>query len=162
MEQVDGEDAAAPALLLLSDRSEEFGALDTTLRCRYGEEYQLLCEASAAYALDRLDRLRSEGRPLAIVLTPASTIDTSGNEVFTREDGNHGRHGCRRPVRRDRRRARPHSGSPSSVQRDDHGFLLSGSTRRPPSRWRDRRSGWKPACRACSPRETCARARRSG
>jgi thioredoxin reductase (NADPH) len=71
-----------PALLVLDDDPDELDALQETLQRRYGQEYLVVCESSAAAAVDRLARLAAEGRPVAIVGVAASMIDTGGDEFL--------------------------------------------------------------------------------
>jgi hypothetical protein len=70
-----------PAMLVLDDVPEELDELRGALR-RYGQEYVVICESSAAAASDRLARLAADGRPVAIVCAPAAMIDTGGGEFL--------------------------------------------------------------------------------
>ena len=71
-----------PATLVLDDVPEELDELRRALRRRYGLEYVVICESSAAAASDRLARLAADGRPVAIVCASAAMIDTGGGEVL--------------------------------------------------------------------------------
>ena len=71
-----------PVMLVLDDVPEELDELRGALRRRYGLEYVVICESSAAAASDRLARLAADGRPVAIVCVPAAMIDTGGGEVL--------------------------------------------------------------------------------
>jgi thioredoxin reductase (NADPH) len=71
-----------PALLVLEDDPSEFEQLRGALGRRYGQEYVVLCENSAAAASDRLAELAGDGRPVAIVCAPAGMIDGAGGEFL--------------------------------------------------------------------------------
>jgi thioredoxin reductase (NADPH) len=71
-----------PALLVLDDVPEELDELRGALR-RYGQEYLVICESSAAAASDGLARLAAGARPVAIVCAPAAMIETGGGEFLT-------------------------------------------------------------------------------
>ena len=46
-----------PALLVLEDTADEGDCLRATLKRRYAQDYDVICEGSAAAALDRLTQL---------------------------------------------------------------------------------------------------------
>jgi DNA-binding transcriptional regulator LsrR (DeoR family) len=69
-------------MLVLDDVPEELDELRGALRRRYGLEYVVICESSAAAASDRLARLAADGRPVAIVCASAAMIDTGGGGVL--------------------------------------------------------------------------------
>ncbi|HMG31868.1 MAG TPA: FAD-dependent oxidoreductase [Jiangellaceae bacterium] len=71
-----------PALLVLDDEPDDLDQLQRTLGRRYGQEYLVICEASAAAALDRLAQLAADGRPVAIVCAAAAMIDSGGGEFL--------------------------------------------------------------------------------
>jgi thioredoxin reductase (NADPH) len=71
-----------PALLVLDDEPDELDALRGTLHRRYGRDYLVICEGSAARASDRLAQLAADGRAVAIVRASAAMIDTGGGEVL--------------------------------------------------------------------------------
>ena len=63
------EDSPAPAVILLvDDEPATLATTETTLRNRYGADYEVLACTDAGEALTTLRRLRDEGRPVAIVL----------------------------------------------------------------------------------------------
>lgn len=70
-----------PAILVLDDVPEELEELRGALR-RYGLEYLVICESSAAAASDRLARLATDGRPLAIVCAPVAMIEAGRGEFL--------------------------------------------------------------------------------
>jgi hypothetical protein len=75
-----------PALLGLDDVPEELDEFRRALR-RYGLEYLVICESSAAAASDGLARLAADARPVAIVCAPAAMIETGGGDFLTMATG---------------------------------------------------------------------------
>ena len=71
-----------PALLVVDDEPDDLDQLQRTLGRRYGQEYLVICEDSAAAALDRLSQLAADGRPVAIVCAAAAMIDSGGGEFL--------------------------------------------------------------------------------
>jgi thioredoxin reductase (NADPH) len=71
-----------PVLLVLDNDQTELDELRETLDRRYGNEYLVHCENSAATATDRLARLAADGRPVTIVFAPAGMIDGAGGEFL--------------------------------------------------------------------------------
>jgi thioredoxin reductase (NADPH) len=71
----------APVLLVVDGDQTELDVLRETLR-RYGNEYSVQCETSAAEASDRLAQLAANGRPVAIVCAPAAMINSTSGEFF--------------------------------------------------------------------------------
>jgi hypothetical protein len=71
-----------PATLVLDDVPEELDEFRGALR-RYGQEYLVICESSAAAASDGLARLAADARPVAIVCAPAAMIETGGCDFLT-------------------------------------------------------------------------------
>src|SRR5215831_3713623 len=62
---------AIPVLMAVDDDAESLGTLDGTLRRRYGRDYLVISDASAAAALGRLQELRGAGREVALVMAGA-------------------------------------------------------------------------------------------
>ena len=71
-----------PALLVLEDTADEGDCLRATLKRRYAQDYEVICEGSAAAALDRLTQLAAAARPVAIVAAPATMLDTGGGDLL--------------------------------------------------------------------------------
>jgi thioredoxin reductase (NADPH) len=61
-----------PVLMTVDDDAESLGTLDGTLRRRYGDDYLVISDASAAAALGRLQELRAAGREVALVMAGAA------------------------------------------------------------------------------------------
>jgi hypothetical protein len=70
-----------PVLLVLEIDQTQLDVLRETLR-RYGNEYSVQCEISAAAASARLAQFAADGHPVAIVCAPAAMIDTAGGEFL--------------------------------------------------------------------------------
>jgi len=58
-----------PVLLAVDDDPEALRTVEAELQERYARDYTVLCERSCHAALDTLERLREEGRPVALVLS---------------------------------------------------------------------------------------------
>jgi thioredoxin reductase (NADPH) len=61
-----------PVLMAVDGDPESLGTLDDTLRRRYGQDYLVISDASAAAALGRLQELRAAGREVALVMAGAA------------------------------------------------------------------------------------------
>ena len=70
-----------PVLLVLESDQTELDILRETLR-RYGNEYSVQCEISAAAASARLAQFAADGRLVAIVCAPAAMLDTTGGDSW--------------------------------------------------------------------------------
>ena len=57
-----------PVLMVVDEDAGNLETLDGSLRRRYGQDYLIVSEASAAAALGRLAELRAAGRPVALVM----------------------------------------------------------------------------------------------
>ncbi len=61
-----------PAVILLDDHPDSLTVLEAALCRRYGQDYLIVSEASAAAALRHLADLRDAGRPVALIMAAAS------------------------------------------------------------------------------------------
>jgi thioredoxin reductase (NADPH) len=68
----------------VDDRTEDLSALDRELRKRYGVDYEVVCDGSAASALDRLKGWKDSGRPVAVVLASHWMADMFGTDLLRR------------------------------------------------------------------------------
>jgi thioredoxin reductase (NADPH) len=75
---------ALPVLLAVDDDPDKRGAVETELRERYSRDYTVLCDESCAAALRTLERLRSEGVPVALVLSGQWLSGMTGGELLGR------------------------------------------------------------------------------
>jgi len=57
--------------MVVDDDPERLGILDGTMRRRYGQDYLIVSDASPTAALGRLQELRADSRPLALVMAGA-------------------------------------------------------------------------------------------
>src|SRR5437868_12627271 len=80
--------SAAPAVILVveADEDERFPVLTQLLR-RYGADYEIMGEPSAALARQRLVRLSNEEREVAMVLSDHQLPDGSGLEFLAASQG---------------------------------------------------------------------------
>ena len=60
---------AQPVLLAVDDDPDALRAVEGELRERYSRDYTVMCERSCKAALATLERLRDEGRPVALILS---------------------------------------------------------------------------------------------
>jgi thioredoxin reductase (NADPH) len=74
----------APVLLVIDDDPRTLGLVTGELRKRYGSDYQVICVDSASDPLGLLAKLRSEQRPVAIVLAAQWLSQTTGTELLAR------------------------------------------------------------------------------
>ena len=77
-----GSDNSAVMLVALADPIAD-ELIEQELRRRYGRDYEIMCTATTAEALDALRRLRAEGRQVAIVLADESLPDLRDIEFFS-------------------------------------------------------------------------------
>src|SRR3954451_19779726 len=75
---------ALPVLLAVDDDPDALRAVETELRERYSRDYTVLCERSCDAALRTLERLRAEGRPVALVLSGQWLSGMTGGELLGR------------------------------------------------------------------------------
>ena len=75
---------AGAVLLAVDDDPGRLGAVETELRERYSRDYTVLCEQSCDAALRTLERLRGEGRPVALVLSGQWLSGMTGGELLGR------------------------------------------------------------------------------
>ena len=71
-----------PAVVLLDDHPDSLAVLEAALRRRYGQDYLIVSQASAAAALRHLADLRDAGRPVALIMAAASMRTASGPDVL--------------------------------------------------------------------------------
>ena len=72
-----------PAVILLDDHPDSLTVLEAALCRRYGQDYLIVSEASAAAALRRhLADLRDAGRPVALIMAAASMRTANSPDVL--------------------------------------------------------------------------------
>src|SRR6266516_4135085 len=76
-----------PVLMAVDDDAESLGTLDGTLRRRYGQDYLVISDASAAAALGRLRELQAAGREVALVMAAAGTTAAPAAEFLAQVRG---------------------------------------------------------------------------
>jgi thioredoxin reductase (NADPH) len=74
---------AKPVLMVISDDREHRVLIEEELARRYGADYEVVCEGSADATEQVLERLRGEGRRLAVVLADQWRSGTSGPELLS-------------------------------------------------------------------------------
>jgi len=78
-----------PAVLIVDDDRGSLDALETALHRRYGQDYLIVSETSAAAALRVLEDLRSADRPVALVMAAVSMSTANGPELLAQTRGLH-------------------------------------------------------------------------
>jgi thioredoxin reductase (NADPH) len=79
-----------PVLLAVDEDPDALRTVESELRDRYSRDYTVLFERSCSDALATLDRLRSEGTPVALVLAPQWLVGgMTGSELLGRVHGLH-------------------------------------------------------------------------
>ncbi len=73
--------------MVLDDRCDRLAALEDALRRRYGQDYLIASETSAATALSRLTGWREAGRPVALVLAAMAAAGTDTADFLARARG---------------------------------------------------------------------------
>ena len=76
--------APAPAIVVVDGGEDDLAYASAALTSRYAADYEIVAEKSAAAAIERLARLRDEGRSVAIVLADRHLLDGSGIEFLAR------------------------------------------------------------------------------
>ncbi len=76
-------------MLAVDDDLVALATLETELRKRYGEDYDVRCEASPAVALRLLQDCKDLGQPVALVLASHWMADTLGTDLLGRAHGLH-------------------------------------------------------------------------
>jgi thioredoxin reductase (NADPH) len=76
--------AGQPALFVVDDDSEALRRTRAELERRYGDDYRIECERSAAAALSRLEAMRRGGETVAVVLADHSLDELTGSELLAR------------------------------------------------------------------------------
>ena len=71
-----------PAVILLDDHPDSLTVLEAALRRRYGQDYLIVSQASAAAALRHLADLRDAGRPVALIMAAASMRTANSPDVL--------------------------------------------------------------------------------
>src|SRR5919106_1268742 len=74
----------APVLVAVDDDRAALDRIKTTLLRRYGGEYRIVCEPSAAAAMGALERMRRAGDEVALVLADQWLAEESGSELLGR------------------------------------------------------------------------------
>lgn len=75
---------ARPVFLLVDDDATTLAALAEVLEGRYGRDYRVLAETSAAAGLRRLEGLREEGAEVALLVADLWMPEMDGVELLTR------------------------------------------------------------------------------
>jgi thioredoxin reductase (NADPH) len=76
--------ASKPVMLVVEDEGEARARIRGELQRRYGSDYRVTCEGSALAALEKLERWRSAGEPVALVLSDQWMPDLTGEEFLAR------------------------------------------------------------------------------
>jgi thioredoxin reductase (NADPH) len=69
-------------VILFDDHPDILSVLEAALRRRYGQDYLIVSETSAAAALRHLADLRDAGRPVALIMAAASMSTASGPDLL--------------------------------------------------------------------------------
>jgi thioredoxin reductase (NADPH) len=72
-----------PVLLAVDGDPDALARTEIELSRRYGQDYTVLTESTAAAGLAALERLREEGEPVALVLADQMLGDTPGADLLT-------------------------------------------------------------------------------
>jgi thioredoxin reductase (NADPH) len=73
-----------PVVLAVADDSDVLAALEQALRRRYGADYQILAERSAAAGLQTLERLRDQAAPVAVIIADQWMPHMTGLDLLAR------------------------------------------------------------------------------
>ena len=73
-----------PVLVAVDDDHDDLGRISRELIKRYGEDYSIVCEASAEGGLESLRELKAAGEDVALVLADAWLSGASGTEFLSR------------------------------------------------------------------------------
>jgi thioredoxin reductase (NADPH) len=73
-----------PVLVAVEDDHDDLGKISRELIKRYGEDYGIVCEASAEAGLESLRELKAAGEDVALVLADAWLAGASGTEFLSR------------------------------------------------------------------------------
>ena len=79
-----GHRSATPAFVVIDDEAETVAALRAALCRRFGADYRILAERSAAAGLALLERLRDRGEPVAVVISDLWMPEMTGVEFLVR------------------------------------------------------------------------------
>jgi thioredoxin reductase (NADPH) len=77
-------EAKRPVVLVVEDEGEVRARIRGELERRYGSDYRVRCVGSAAAALEKLERWRAAGDPVALVLSDQWMPDLTGEEFLAR------------------------------------------------------------------------------
>jgi thioredoxin reductase (NADPH) len=71
-----------PAVIVSDGHPDSLSVLEGALRRRYGQDYLIVSETSAAAALRHLADLRDAGRPVALIMAAASMSTANGLDLL--------------------------------------------------------------------------------
>jgi thioredoxin reductase (NADPH) len=77
-------DEELPVILLVDDDDDTRAQLHLTVDNRYGHDYEAVAEPSAADAIDRLQKLRDAGGPVALIIADHWMPGETGAELLAR------------------------------------------------------------------------------
>jgi thioredoxin reductase (NADPH) len=78
-----------PAAIVAVDEADAEARLRSILKRRFGADYEIVCERTAAATLETLTRLRDDGRDVALVLAGGDAGDMTGIELLARVSAIH-------------------------------------------------------------------------
>lgn len=73
-----------PVLFVVDDEADWLDRIGQELRRRYSSDYRILCERSAAKALQTLEAMRAAGEDVAVVLADQWIPEVTGSELLAR------------------------------------------------------------------------------
>jgi thioredoxin reductase (NADPH) len=71
-------------IVLVDDDSAELAAMERALARRFGADYRVYAQVSAAAALDEMARLRAAGAPIALVIADHGMDEMNGRALLGR------------------------------------------------------------------------------
>jgi thioredoxin reductase (NADPH) len=77
-------EARKPAILVVEDEGDARARIRGELERRYGGDYRVSCQSSAIAALEKLERWRDAGQPVALVLSDQWMPDLTGEDFLAR------------------------------------------------------------------------------
>ena len=69
-------------MLVVENEPAALERIERELGARYGADYAITCTSSSAQGLQRLERLRAEGRQVALVLADQWMPEITGSELL--------------------------------------------------------------------------------
>ena len=78
-----------PAILVIDDDPHRLGTVEGELRKRYGRDYLIVSETSAAAALNRLGVLKASNRPVALLLAGSSAAGFDAADLLAQAHSLH-------------------------------------------------------------------------